>query len=98
MVPNAPNAIQSVGNYGAVPPDLSGWPEPNTLVPVAINWHGSSLCVHAPQQLQKPSHSSVTRAFTLVCGIVTSHQYVINILPYIQSRVCYTSSVKRPVF
>jgi len=35
MAPSSANvAIQGVG----AAPDFSGWPEPSTLVPVAINW------------------------------------------------------------
>ena len=36
MVPSVPTAINPAGFGGA--PDISAWPEPATLVPVAINW------------------------------------------------------------
>jgi len=38
MAPSSANvAIQGGNSFGAAP-DFSAWPEPSTLVPVAINW------------------------------------------------------------
>jgi 5'-AMP-activated protein kinase regulatory beta subunit len=71
MVPNAPNAIQSVGNYGAAPPDVNAWPEPNTLVPVAINWTQGGSVVEVEGsfdnwQSRQALHRSGNREFAIV--------------------------------
>ena len=70
MVPSAPTAIQSAGHFG-VAPDLAAWPDPPTLVPVAINWTQGGSVVEVEGsfdnwQSRQALHRSGNREFAIV--------------------------------
>ena len=69
MVPSVPTAINPAGFGGA--PDISAWPEPATLVPVAINWTQGGSVVEVEGsfdnwQSRQALHRSGNREFAIV--------------------------------